>query len=114
MKKFQDVIKETRKVAMKKPLGHNTESVYVTAEGEPCCIFGHVLNSLNLLDKLGQAKALNNYTFADLPWQDWGVEPPTDYERLWTLKVQSAADNGSIWGVGVLLAELTMLEAAYR
>lgn len=93
---------------MLNPLGHNTASVYVTAEGEPCCIFGHVLNKLNLLSS-DQLKKLNNYTFADLPWQEWGIESPSDYQRLWTLKVQSAADNGSIWGVAVLAAELPLL-----
>lgn len=107
VKKFQNVIKETRKVAMLNPVGHNAKNAYVTSDGEPCCIFGHVLGRMNLLP----SAALNNFTFGDLPWQEWGFEPLSEYEKLWALKVQSAADNGNAWIVAVLMAEFPLINA---
>lgn len=103
MKKFQSVIKETRRVAMLNLLGRNTKNVYVTANGEPCCIFGHALERLRLT---GNLYRFNNYTFADLPWADWGYGEPSDAERLWSLRVQSSADGGDRWGMALLHAEM--------
>ncbi len=105
MKEFRHVTRETRRVAMLNPLGHNTANVYVTAEDEPCCIFGHVLKRLNLSGLINVGR-FNNYTFADLPWQLWGFKPPTDAERMWTIRVQSAADSGRLWCMSILSGDM--------
>ncbi len=102
MRKFRDVIKETRMVAIMNPLSRNTTSAYMSVKDEPCCIFGHVLKRLSLtLDGLDQ----NMFSVPDLPWEDWGFEKPNDYQSLWTVEVQSAADNGDVWIVAVATAD---------
>lgn len=108
MKEFQHVTRETRRVAMCNPLGRNTRNVYVTAEDEPCCIFGHVLKRLNLSGLINVGR-FNNYTFADLPWNVWGFTAPTDAERMWTVRVQSSADSGQRWGISVLSGDMPAL-----
>ena len=108
LRKFRDVISEARKVAMSDPLGRNVKPEYST-DGKPCCIFGHVLERLGVpvaaweLERLGY----NNWTFADLSWEDWGFEPPNAYQRLWVTHVQANTDNGDSWILGIAMADAT-------
>ncbi|QBP29826.1 hypothetical protein SEQ_HALENA_42 [Mycobacterium phage Halena] len=107
MREFRDVIRETRKVALTNPLGRNVRPEYTKENGKPCCLFGHVLERLGVPVAQFELKLLNNHTLAELPWSDWGFEPPNTYQALWTTKVQAGADNGEAWIIAIAMADAT-------
>ncbi|AXH67851.1 hypothetical protein J4T99_gp045 [Mycobacterium phage Bromden] len=107
MKKFRDVINETRRVVMTNPLGRNKTPDYTSADGKPCCIFGHVLKRLGI--GIAGWEPINSVTFADLPWNDWGFEEPNAYQLLWITNVQANADNGDAWVIAVAMADATLI-----
>lgn len=109
MRKFRGVINETRRVAMTNPLGRNEAPEY-RRNGKPCCIFGHVLERLGIpVAKWELELLLNNYTLADLPWEDWGFEKPNEYQLLWITKVQANADNRDAWIIAIAMADATLI-----
>ncbi|ALA06558.1 hypothetical protein SEA_LUMOS_42 [Mycobacterium phage Lumos] len=107
MRKFKDVIAEARMVAMLNPLGRNENAAYTERDGEPCCIFGHVLERLGI--GIASWEVLNNFTLAELPWADFGFEEPNAYQILWTTKVQAAADSGDAWIIAIAMADATLI-----
>ncbi|QXO14281.1 hypothetical protein SEA_CHASER_42 [Mycobacterium phage Chaser] len=107
MRKFRDVINEARKVAMLNPLGRNERAAYTKRNGEPCCLFGHVLERLGI--GIAGWEPINDVTFADLPWSDWGFDEPNTYQLLWIAKVQANADNGDAWIIAIAMADATLI-----
>lgn len=105
MRKFRDVINETRKVALASPLGRNESPAYTKRNGEPCCIFGHVLERFGIT--LLPEHTL--YGIAELPWESWGFEKPNSYQNLWATKVQAAADSGDAWIITIAMADATLI-----
>lgn len=107
MRKFKEVIGETRRIALTHPLNRNADSEYFNADGSPCCIFGHALDALGIAFDHDLSIEAYGSSIGELPWDLLGFEEPNDYQALWAVNVQTAADNGQAWIVAVATADAT-------
>lgn len=118
---YQTIEQEVRRLAAAHPDHVAEQAQYVSATGDPICIFGHALLSLGV-----QPKTLVYY--------DWtatlqGPEPISTniaymmaevfdvpehsgpIGRWWAERVQRSQDNGHSWGEAVRLADAFVGEA---